>query len=106
MVRLAAELSSVNDNSSDDDDDVVTPAQVLLRWGLERGAALIPKTASKQRLLENARVFDFRMSQQQVDRLQEELVAIVRENNPNQDNVQELTRLCWRSDPLRHLNFE
>jgi len=85
----------------------VTPAQVLLRWGLERGAALIPKTTSRERLLENARVFNMRMSQQQVDGLQRELLATVRANNPNHDqNIQELTRLCWRSDPLRHLEFE
>jgi len=100
VIRLATQLTASDGNA-------VTPAQVLLRWGLERGAALIPKTTSRDRLLENARVFNMRMSQQQVDGLQEELLATVRANNPNHDqNIQELTRLCWRSDPLRHLEFE
>jgi D-xylose reductase len=30
-----------------------TPAQVVLRWGLQRGTAVIPKTSNPQRLLEN-----------------------------------------------------
>jgi D-xylose reductase len=83
----------------------ITPAQVLLRWGLEKGAALIPKTKSKDRMVENAGVFNFAMSKQQVNDLEEELRDIVRSINPN-SNLDEVTRLCWRSDPLRHLNFE
>lgn len=86
----------------------LTPAQLLLRWGLEKGAALIPKTNSIDRLAENAGVFHFSMSPEQVDGLQEELLSAVRSNNPEHpaEDVEELTRLCWRSDPLRLLDFE
>jgi D-xylose reductase len=34
-------------------------AQVLLRWGIQRGTAVIPKTSSRSRLAENLSVTDF-----------------------------------------------
>lgn len=36
-----------------------TPAQVVLRWGLQRGTAVIPKTTRPERLRENLDLFDF-----------------------------------------------
>jgi D-xylose reductase len=39
-----------------------TPAQVLLRWGLERGTAVVPKTSRVERLRENLALFDFELS--------------------------------------------
>jgi D-xylose reductase len=39
-----------------------TPAQVLLRWGIQRGTAVIPKTSRAERLVENLAVFDFALS--------------------------------------------
>jgi D-xylose reductase len=43
-----------------------TPAQVLLRWGVQRGTAVIPKTARPERLRENIALFDFALSPQQM----------------------------------------
>ena len=43
-----------------------TPAQVLLRWGVQRGTAVIPKTSQPNRLLENISVFDFSLSADQM----------------------------------------
>lgn len=40
----------------------VTPAQVVLRWGLQRGTAVIPKTSNPQRLLENLALSNFMLS--------------------------------------------
>lgn len=40
----------------------VTPAQVVLRWGLQRGTAVIPKTSNPQRLLENLSLSHFMLS--------------------------------------------
>ena len=43
-----------------------TVAQVLLRWGVQRGTAVIPKTSSKARMVENIDVFDFELSADQM----------------------------------------
>jgi 2,5-diketo-D-gluconate reductase A len=36
-----------------------TPAQVLLRWAVQRAIPVIPKSANRDRIAENARIFDF-----------------------------------------------
>src|SRR5262249_20884251 len=41
-----------------------TPAQVLLRWCIERGVPVIPKSTHRDRIAENARLFDFQLSPQ------------------------------------------
>lgn len=43
-----------------------TPAQVLLRWGVQRGTAVVPKTARPGRLAENLAVFDFELTQEEM----------------------------------------
>jgi diketogulonate reductase-like aldo/keto reductase len=39
-----------------------TPAQVMIRWGLQHGLVEIPKSTHKERIKENANVFDFQIS--------------------------------------------
>jgi methylglyoxal/glyoxal reductase len=36
-----------------------TPAQVLLRWGIEHGLVVLPKSTREARIKENAAIFDF-----------------------------------------------
>lgn len=43
-----------------------TPAQIVLRWGLQRGTAIIPKTSRPGRLRENIALFDFALSAQEM----------------------------------------
>ncbi len=38
-----------------------TPAQVMIRWGLQHGLVEIPKSTHKERIIENANVFDFQI---------------------------------------------
>jgi diketogulonate reductase-like aldo/keto reductase len=39
-----------------------TPAQVLLRWGLQHNLMVIPKSAHRDRIEENSRIFDFTLA--------------------------------------------
>lgn len=43
-----------------------TPAQVLLRWGVQRGTAVIPKTSRLERLAENIAIEDFSLTAEQM----------------------------------------
>ena len=43
-----------------------TPAQVVLRWGVQRGTAVIPKTSRVERLTENLSVFDFELTNEEM----------------------------------------
>jgi len=41
-------------------------AQIVLRWHIQRGVAVIPKSNSKERIVENMNVFDFELSADEV----------------------------------------
>ena len=44
-------------------------AQVMIRWALQRGHTVIPKSVSPARIEENANVFDFNLNNQQMKNL-------------------------------------
>lgn len=46
-----------------------TPAQIVLRWGLQRGTAIVPKTARRERLAENLSLFHFQLSDDEMREL-------------------------------------
>lgn len=46
-----------------------TPAQVLVRWCVERGIPTIPKSRSRERIAENAGAFAFRLGAEDMGRL-------------------------------------
>lgn len=43
-----------------------TPAQVVLRWGIQRGCSIIPKSTKLVRLQENINIFDFALTDQEM----------------------------------------
>lgn len=44
-----------------------TPAQVIIRWDLQMGVATIPKSVHEKRIIENAEIFDFELSKEEID---------------------------------------
>ncbi len=57
-----------------------TPAQVLIRWGLQHSLVVIPKSVRKEKILENCGAFDFTLSNQEMEVL---------------DSLNENYRTCW-----------
>jgi methylglyoxal/glyoxal reductase len=46
-----------------------TPAQVLIRWSLQHGFVVLPRSSNAARIAENAAVFDFALDDRQMARL-------------------------------------
>ena len=46
-----------------------TPAQIGLRWAIQKGISVIPKSTRPERIASNARIFDFTIEQEDMDLL-------------------------------------
>ena len=46
-----------------------TSAQVLIRWSLQKGFVVLPRSSNPSRIAENAAVFDFALDEAQMARL-------------------------------------
>ena len=38
-----------------------TPAQIILRWEIQSGIIVIPKSVHRERIIANSRIFDFQL---------------------------------------------
>ncbi len=47
-----------------------TTAQVILRWHIQRGIIIIPKSTHKERMIENFNIFDFTLSEDDMNTIQ------------------------------------
>lgn len=79
----------------------VTPAQVLLRYALERQCAITPKASTREHMIENANLFTFSLTPDHMTQLN----ALFTKNAALQQDPHQ-GRLCWRSEPLRLLDFD
>jgi len=57
-----------------------TPAQILIRWAMQRGMVVLPKSVNQGRIVENFSVFDFEISDSLMKRL---------------DDLDETFVTCW-----------
>lgn len=46
-----------------------TPAQILLRWGLQQGVSVLPKSNSPERIRENAGLFSFSLDEGDLEKM-------------------------------------
>lgn len=46
-----------------------TPVQVTIRWVMERGLIAIPKSQNPERIIENAQVFDFALTADEIEQI-------------------------------------
>tara|TARA_B100001179_G_scaffold226164_1_gene206858 strand:+ start:64 stop:900 length:837 start_codon:yes stop_codon:yes gene_type:complete len=62
-----------------------TPAQILIRWSIQRGMVVLPKSVNKSRIIENFSVFDFDIPDsmmKKLDELDESFVTCWDPHNP------------------------
>ena len=62
-----------------------TPAQILIRWAMQRGMVVLPKSVNENRIIENFTVFDFEISDslmKRLDDLDERYVTCWDPHNP------------------------
>ncbi len=46
-----------------------TPAQIILRWNIDKGVVTIPKSSNKNRQLENISIFDFKLNDDDISKI-------------------------------------
>ena len=63
-----------------------TPAQIMLRWGIQQGRSVIPKSVHPARITENFDVFDFELSGDELHRLDAADTGVRGGPDPDQQN--------------------
>eukprot|EP00986_Skeletonema_menzelii_P009769 scaffold4530_cov146-Skeletonema_menzelii.AAC.12 len=69
------------------------PAQILLRWSIQRNCAIVPKTCDPNRMKENSNIFDFELSEKEM----KDIANL-------SEGVGDEGQLCWRTEKLRMLD--
>jgi diketogulonate reductase-like aldo/keto reductase len=65
-----------------------TPAQIVLRWNIERGVIIIPKSVHEERIRQNIDIWDFSLTKDEVEAINTldtgGIATCTRRNDPNQ----------------------
>ncbi|MCH4156475.1 MAG: aldo/keto reductase [Muribaculaceae bacterium] len=61
-----------------------TPAQIVLRWDIQRNVVVIPKSVHQDRIVSNSQIFDFELSEKDMEMIQSLNVGF--RVGPNPDN--------------------
>jgi 2,5-diketo-D-gluconate reductase A len=69
-----------------------TPAQVVLRWHIQRGDIVFPKSVTRERVQENFEIFDFELSAQDMDAISGLDRGEDGRNGPNPDKFDYIPR--------------
>ena len=71
-----------------------TPSQIALRWNIERGVIIIPKSVHKERILQNINIWDFSLTKDEVESINtldtNGIATCTRRNDP------EMVRMVFR----------
>jgi len=46
-----------------------SPVQIVLRWDIQKGVVTIPKSVTPERIIHNANIFDFELTQEDMDKI-------------------------------------
>ena len=75
---IGLEMDMANDAESVLESEIVkriasslgkTPAQVVLRWGIQRGTSVIPKSIRAERMRENLDIFNFELTDEEMAKI-------------------------------------
>ena len=65
-----------------------TPAQILLRWNVQQGVIVIPKSVHKERMEENRKIWDFELDAEDMQR-----IAELDKNCPSMLNTRKISEI-------------
>lgn len=74
-----------------------TPAQVILRWNVQQGVIVIPKSVHRERMEENLAIWDFALDQEDMER-----IAALDKNCPSMLDTRKISEVKRVYDYLNH----
>ena len=72
-----------------------SPAQIILRWDIQKGIITIPKSQTPERIKENFEIFDFELSDEEI----KEIDGLDGKQNRIQDKEEDLLKECLKMVP-------
>ena len=77
-----------------------TAAQVALRWNVQRGVVVIPKSVHKERMEQNMNIWDFTLSENDMKEIGEIIALALKDFDKNKEEVAKRVRVLTDKYPL------